>query len=199
MTYIPNSIQARDIASLVHMQTNLRKHQTEGPVVVTRGEGCRVFDDSGRERERPGGHGADRQRDVDLRRTAAVREHRLRDPPDVVHSREGRPHRLERRWGERRSGAHVDLLLVGDALRQDPVDLLLDLLGLRLLGQRAEVVAHLPAKRGDGENGQRPQPPERDGGGPAAHERAEARRWTVLAVSLPRPRRPIRTADGPGP
>jgi 4-aminobutyrate---pyruvate transaminase len=48
MTYIPNSIQARDIASLVHMQTNLRKHQTEGPIVITRGEGCRVFDDSGR-------------------------------------------------------------------------------------------------------------------------------------------------------
>ena len=38
MTYIPNSIQARDIASLVHMQTNLRKHQSEGPVVVTRGQ-----------------------------------------------------------------------------------------------------------------------------------------------------------------
>ena len=49
MTYIPNSIQARDIASLVHMQTNLRKHQTEGPVVIARGEGCRVWDDSGRE------------------------------------------------------------------------------------------------------------------------------------------------------
>jgi 4-aminobutyrate--pyruvate transaminase len=49
MTYIPNSIQARDIASLVHMQTNLRRHQTEGPVVITRGEGCRVWDDAGRE------------------------------------------------------------------------------------------------------------------------------------------------------
>jgi 4-aminobutyrate--pyruvate transaminase len=49
MTYIPNSIQARDIASLVHMQTNLRRHQTEGPLVIARGEGCRVWDDSGRE------------------------------------------------------------------------------------------------------------------------------------------------------
>ncbi len=49
MTYIPNSIEARDIASLVHMQTNLRKHQTEGPLVITRGEGCRVFDNSGRD------------------------------------------------------------------------------------------------------------------------------------------------------
>ena len=27
MTYIPNSIEARDVASLVHMQTNLRTHQ----------------------------------------------------------------------------------------------------------------------------------------------------------------------------
>ena len=31
------------------MQTNLRKHQTDGPVVIARGEGCRVFDDAGRE------------------------------------------------------------------------------------------------------------------------------------------------------
>jgi 4-aminobutyrate---pyruvate transaminase len=49
VTYIPNSIEARDVASLVHMQTNLRKHQAEGPLVVARGEGCRVFDDCGRE------------------------------------------------------------------------------------------------------------------------------------------------------
>ena len=49
MNYIPNSIAARDIASLVHMQTNLRLHQQEGPVVISRGEGCRVFDDSGRD------------------------------------------------------------------------------------------------------------------------------------------------------
>src|SRR5947208_14812817 len=31
------------------MQTNLRKHQKEGPHVITRGQGCRVFDDSGRD------------------------------------------------------------------------------------------------------------------------------------------------------
>jgi 4-aminobutyrate--pyruvate transaminase len=47
VTYIPNSIAARDVASLVHMQTDLRRHQQEGPMVITRGEGCRVFDDSG--------------------------------------------------------------------------------------------------------------------------------------------------------
>ncbi len=49
MTYIPNSIEARDVASLVHMQTNLRTHQQEGPLVIVRGEGCRVFDDTGRD------------------------------------------------------------------------------------------------------------------------------------------------------
>jgi 4-aminobutyrate--pyruvate transaminase len=49
VTYIPNSIEARDIASLVHMQTNLRAHQHEGPLVIARGEGCRVFDESGRD------------------------------------------------------------------------------------------------------------------------------------------------------
>jgi len=45
MNYIPNSMAARDVASLVHVQTNLRRHQQEGPVVIARGEGFRVFDD----------------------------------------------------------------------------------------------------------------------------------------------------------
>jgi 4-aminobutyrate--pyruvate transaminase len=49
VSYIPNSIEARDVASLVHMQTNLRKHQQEGPHVIVRGQGCRIFDDSGRD------------------------------------------------------------------------------------------------------------------------------------------------------
>jgi len=49
VNYIPNSIEARDVASLVHMQTDLRRHQKEGPLVIERGEGCRVFDNSGRE------------------------------------------------------------------------------------------------------------------------------------------------------
>jgi 4-aminobutyrate--pyruvate transaminase len=47
--YLPNSLAARDIASLVHMQTNLRSHQEEGPQVITGGSGCRIFDDSGRD------------------------------------------------------------------------------------------------------------------------------------------------------
>ena len=43
-----NSAQARDIAYQVHPQTNLRLHQTEGPLVVERGDGAYVFDDGGK-------------------------------------------------------------------------------------------------------------------------------------------------------
>lgn len=50
MTYVaPNSIQARDIASLVHPQTNLAMHLEQGPMVIGRGQGCRIYDDSGTE------------------------------------------------------------------------------------------------------------------------------------------------------
>jgi 4-aminobutyrate--pyruvate transaminase len=48
MTYVaPNSIQARDIASLVHPQTNLARHLEVGPQVIERGEGIYIWDDSG--------------------------------------------------------------------------------------------------------------------------------------------------------
>ena len=50
MTYVaPNSIQARDIASLVHPQTNLARHLEEGPQVIERGQGIYVWDDSGQQ------------------------------------------------------------------------------------------------------------------------------------------------------
>jgi 4-aminobutyrate--pyruvate transaminase len=48
VSYLPNSPASRDIASVVHMQTNLRRHQEEGPLIMTRGSGCRVYDDTGR-------------------------------------------------------------------------------------------------------------------------------------------------------
>jgi 4-aminobutyrate--pyruvate transaminase len=48
MTVLPNSVAARDIASLVHPYTNLDKHQSVGPFVISKGEGCYVEDDSGR-------------------------------------------------------------------------------------------------------------------------------------------------------
>jgi len=44
---IPNSVQARDIASLVHPQTNLAVHQEIGPQVMTGGSGISITDDSG--------------------------------------------------------------------------------------------------------------------------------------------------------
>lgn len=50
MTYVaPNSVQARDIASIVHPQTNLVQHLEIGPMVIGRGDGCRIYDDNGTE------------------------------------------------------------------------------------------------------------------------------------------------------
>jgi 4-aminobutyrate--pyruvate transaminase len=50
MTHLaPNSIQARDIASIIHPQTNLATHLEQGPMVIERGQGCRIYDDNGRE------------------------------------------------------------------------------------------------------------------------------------------------------
>ena len=49
MSVIPNSVHARDIASIIHPQTNLAKHREVGPMVVTSGEGSRIFDDSGKD------------------------------------------------------------------------------------------------------------------------------------------------------
>ncbi len=50
MTYVaPNSIQARDIASLVHPQTNLAQHLEQGPQVIERGQGIYVWDDTGQQ------------------------------------------------------------------------------------------------------------------------------------------------------
>jgi 4-aminobutyrate--pyruvate transaminase len=50
MTYIaPNSLAARDIAYFIHPQTDLARHEAEGPVVIARGEGIYVYDEEGRE------------------------------------------------------------------------------------------------------------------------------------------------------
>lgn len=46
---VPNSIHARDIASIVHPQTNLATHLEQGPMVIGRGQGCRIYDDNGME------------------------------------------------------------------------------------------------------------------------------------------------------
>ena len=43
----PNSVQARDVAHVLHPYTNASLHEKIGPVVITRGEGIYVFDDEG--------------------------------------------------------------------------------------------------------------------------------------------------------
>ena len=44
-----NSAAARDIANVLHPYTDLKMHAEVGPIVITRGEGVRVWDDSGKE------------------------------------------------------------------------------------------------------------------------------------------------------
>ena len=48
MTTLPNSLAGRDIASYLHPYTNLKTHQQSGPMIITRGEGVRVFDEDGK-------------------------------------------------------------------------------------------------------------------------------------------------------
>ncbi|SNB77808.1 4-aminobutyrate---pyruvate transaminase [Arboricoccus pini] len=43
-----NSVASRDVASQLHSQTNPSRFEADGPLVVTRGEGIRVFDDAGK-------------------------------------------------------------------------------------------------------------------------------------------------------
>jgi 4-aminobutyrate---pyruvate transaminase len=46
---LANSAAARDIANVLHPYTDLKTHQEVGPVVITRGKGVRVWDDSGKD------------------------------------------------------------------------------------------------------------------------------------------------------
>ena len=43
-----SSMANRDVAYSVHPYTHLRRHQDTGPLIIVRGEGVRVFDDSGK-------------------------------------------------------------------------------------------------------------------------------------------------------
>jgi len=49
MTPPRNSNAVRDIANVLHPYTDHRAHATSGPLVITRGEGVRVFDDQGKD------------------------------------------------------------------------------------------------------------------------------------------------------
>ena len=46
---LANSPAARDRANALHSFTDLQAHQAAGPMIITRGEGVRVWDDSGRD------------------------------------------------------------------------------------------------------------------------------------------------------
>jgi 4-aminobutyrate--pyruvate transaminase len=45
----PNSAASRDVAYHLHPYTNARKHEAEGPLVVTRARGIYVYDETGKE------------------------------------------------------------------------------------------------------------------------------------------------------
>jgi len=45
----PNSMAARDAASLLHPYTNAAANEMDGPLVIARGEGVHVFDESGKQ------------------------------------------------------------------------------------------------------------------------------------------------------
>jgi 4-aminobutyrate--pyruvate transaminase len=44
----PNSLAAKDVAYSVHPYTNLKAHQTTGPLVITRASGIHVYDEEGK-------------------------------------------------------------------------------------------------------------------------------------------------------
>jgi 4-aminobutyrate--pyruvate transaminase len=46
-TLAPNSAAARDVAYQFHPNTNARRHETVGPLIIERGEGIYVYDDAG--------------------------------------------------------------------------------------------------------------------------------------------------------
>ena len=49
MTFKPNSTSAIDTLYHLHQYTNLKVHEEQGPLVITRGEGVRVFGEDGKE------------------------------------------------------------------------------------------------------------------------------------------------------
>ena len=48
MNDLPNSPESRDIATVLHAYTNLKKHQETGPMVIRKGKGIWVYDESGK-------------------------------------------------------------------------------------------------------------------------------------------------------
>jgi 4-aminobutyrate--pyruvate transaminase len=49
MPQLGNSAASRDIAYLIHPYTNLKLHESEGPLIITEGKGVRVYDEDGKD------------------------------------------------------------------------------------------------------------------------------------------------------
>ncbi|MEM8729663.1 MAG: aspartate aminotransferase family protein [Pseudomonadota bacterium] len=49
MTRIPNSLHASDMAHSMHPYTNMRLHEEQGPMIITKGDGLHVYDSEGKE------------------------------------------------------------------------------------------------------------------------------------------------------
>jgi 4-aminobutyrate--pyruvate transaminase len=49
MSVTTDTMRGRDVAYQLHPFTNLRKHESEGPLVITGGKGIHVYDESGRQ------------------------------------------------------------------------------------------------------------------------------------------------------
>lgn len=49
MPALPNSLEARDLESLLHPTTNFKRLRENGPMVLTRAKGVRVYDNNGRD------------------------------------------------------------------------------------------------------------------------------------------------------
>ncbi|WP_108260835.1 aspartate aminotransferase family protein [Mangrovicoccus ximenensis] len=49
MNQIPNSLHASDIAHSIHPYTNARLHEEQGPLIIAKGDGVRVYDSEGKE------------------------------------------------------------------------------------------------------------------------------------------------------
>lgn len=49
MNKIPNSLHASDIAHSMHPYTNMRAHEQQGPMIITKGDGIHVYDSEGKE------------------------------------------------------------------------------------------------------------------------------------------------------
>ena len=48
MTFMPNSPEARDVASYIHPQTNPRSHRETGPTIIAKGDGIWIEDNEGK-------------------------------------------------------------------------------------------------------------------------------------------------------